>query len=156
MAECKCVINDVKQGKSYQKEIVNDDFVGKKIGDKLSGSSFGLIGYELQITGGSDNAGLPMRPDLSMIGRRKMLVRKGDVGSRIKEKGKILRKTVVGNTIDERTAQINFKIIKYGAKNVQELLGGEKKEEGKTETKPAQQPKQEASKTEDTSKEKKK
>ncbi len=139
MAEIKCVISDAKSGKSYQKAVDETVFLAKKIGEKISGSHFGLTGYELQITGGSDRSGFPMRQEIDTAGRKKILLKKGYVGSRIKKKGLILRKTVVGNTISANTAQVNAKIITYGSKSVEELLGIQPKEsEQKAETKQAE------------------
>ena len=132
--ECKCVINDGKTGKSYQKAIAVDAFVGKKVGETMPGTIVGLTGYELKITGGSDYAGFPMRPEINMGGRKKMVLGKGDVGSRTKEKGLFLRKTVVGNIVGMQTAQLNMMITKHGTKSVEELLGIKPKEgEQKTE-----------------------
>ena len=128
MVECKCVINDGKTGKSYQKQVQVDDFVGKKIGEKLSGAIIGLLGYELEITGGSDVAGFPMKKEIMGAGRKKMMLKKGDTGANIPTKGMMLRKTIVGNTVGTNTAQINVKIIKQGTKSVEELIGVPPKE----------------------------
>ncbi len=138
MAEIKCVISDAKNGRSYQKAVDDTPFIGKKIGEKISGSYIGLTGYELQITGGSDKSGFPMRQEIEGIGRKKILLKKGNVGARIKKKGLILRKTIVGNTIGANTAQINLKIATYGSKSIEELLGIQPKEE-KTEESPKKQ-----------------
>ena len=143
MAEFKIVINDVKTGKSYQKTVSDSSLVGKKIGDKVDGKVVGLTGYELEIKGGSDTAGFPMIVTVDTSGRKKALLSKGP-GVKIKRDGMIKRKTVRGNTISDKTAQINLKIIKYGTKKVEELLGIEKKEESpaaeekKSEEKPAE------------------
>jgi len=40
--EFKFVISDPKTGKSYQKALNNEWFVGKKIGDKVEGNLVGL------------------------------------------------------------------------------------------------------------------
>lgn len=133
MAELKCVIGDVKAGRTYQRAVALDALTGRKIGETVPGSLFGLSGYELQITGGSDTAGFPMRKDLDGSLRKKIMLKKGDVGVRQKEKGVVIRKTVRGNTINNLTAQVNMKILKYGTKSVEELFGVEKKEEKKEE-----------------------
>ncbi len=132
MPEIKCVMNDGKTGKSYQKVSADDSFVGRKIGDKVPGNLLGLTGYELKITGGSDSAGFPMRQDIEGGGRKKLLMNKG-VG--IKQGKDFLRKTVRGNTINAFTMQVNMKIINYGSKSVEELLGIQPKEEKKEEAK---------------------
>ncbi len=137
MAEVKIVINDVKSGKSYQKVGELEDFIGKKMGEKVDGSSIGLEGYELQISGGSDDAGFPMRGDVGGSIRKKGLF-KGGVGVTTKRHGQMIRKSVRGNTVSEMAAQINLKITKYGSQNVEDCLGikkDEKKEEPKEEKK---------------------
>jgi small subunit ribosomal protein S6e len=115
MAEFKIVLS-TKDGKSYQREVKDADarpFLGKKIGDSISGDAFGLPGYEVQILGGSDFCGFPMRPDVSGTGRKRILAVAG-VGIRKKEKGIRQRKTVCGNTIHGKIAQINLKVLKEG------------------------------------------
>jgi len=60
MVSFKVVIG-TKEGKCLQKEVAEPDataFLGKKIGDKITGETIGLTGYEFEITGGSDYAGL--------------------------------------------------------------------------------------------------
>ncbi len=134
MPELKCVINDGKAGKSYQKVLTENPFLGKKVGDKIGGSDLGLVGYELEITGGSDSAGFPMLKNVDGSGRKKLLLKAG-TGARKLKKGVKVRKTVRGNTIADVTAQVNMKVIKYGTKTVPELLGIQVKEEKKEESK---------------------
>src|SRR3989338_353192 len=137
MAEFKCVVNDTKTGKSYTKPLTDNTGVsGRKIGDKVTGSIVDLPGYELQIMGGSDIAGFPMRQDLNMNTRKKLLVRKGDVGIRKAIRGTIYRKTVSGNTVSDITAQLNLKVIQHGSKSIEDLWGI-KKEEKPVEAAPA-------------------
>lgn len=156
MAEFKVTVNDVKTGKSFQKSFDTDLFLNKKIGDKINGDNLGLKGYELEITGGSDNAGIAIRRDAPGIGRKRPLLTSG-VGIRNKRKGKKVRKTVHGNTIDSTVVQVNLKVTKYGSKKVEESLGvakeeGEQKEaEPKTEApkeEPVEEKKEEAPKEE--------
>ncbi|MBU0472280.1 MAG: 30S ribosomal protein S6e [Nanoarchaeota archaeon] len=116
MAEYKINIGDPKTGKSLKKDIVGieaKEFLSKKIGDKVTGSKIGFPGYEFEITGGSDSSGFPMRKDVIGVGRKKVLITCG-VGTRHKRKGTRLRRTVAGNTIGQKTVQINLKILKYG------------------------------------------
>ena len=137
MAEIKCVVNDTKTGKSYTKALTDNTGVsGRKIGDKLTGSVVDLPGYELQIMGGSDIAGFPMRQDLNMNTRKKLLVKQGDVGIRHAQRGTIYRKTVSGNTASDITAQLNLKVIHHGSKSIEDLWGI-KKEEKAVEAAPA-------------------
>jgi len=127
MAEFKLIINDPKTGKSYKKVLETDAFRGKKIGNQVSGGEFGLKGYELEITGGSDKVGFPMRKDNEGVHRKKALLTKG-LGMKKKRKGLRLRRTIAGNTIHAGISQINLKITKYGAESSEKLLGVEKKE----------------------------
>ncbi len=129
MVEFRLTINDVKTGKSYKKLVTAveaDMFIGKKIKDKILGSEFGLKDYELEITGGSDTSGFPMRYDLPIPERKKILIVEG-IGAKLKRKGVKQRKTVVGNTLSHNISQINLKVVKYGSKSLDEILG--KKEE---------------------------
>ena len=131
--ELKIVLSDPKTGKSYQKVVKDADakaFMGLKIGAMVKGELLNLAGYEFQITGGSDYAGFPMRPDIPGILRKRILAVSG-IGIKQKEKGLKRRKTVAGNTIYEKTAQVNMKVAKAG----KGLLGEEKPKEGE-EAKP--------------------
>lgn len=127
MPEFKLTINDCKTGRSYQKSVDTDIFKDKKVGDVVKADSIGLPDYELQITGGSDKEGFPIRSDMPGVGRRKALLTRGP-GVKIKRKGLKIRKSVRGNTISLAVSQINLKITKYGAKSVEELFGVKKEE----------------------------
>jgi len=136
MVDFKIVISDPSTGKTYQKEVKDDDarkFIGLKIGDKLKGDFLELGNVELEVTGGSDYCGFPMRKDVLGVGRKRILA-VGGVGIRNKEKGIKKRKTVCGNTIHAKISQINARVI--GGKPVK--VKEEKKEEKpKVEEKPA-------------------
>ncbi len=88
---------------------------GKHLGEEFKGELIDRTGYVFRITGGSDNAGFPMRTDVNGTARRKVLLA-GGVGFRPKRKGIRIRKTVCGNTVGERTAQLNVRIVKAGPK----------------------------------------
>jgi small subunit ribosomal protein S6e len=119
--EIKCTINDPKTGKSYNKTIEKELVSNKKIRDTVPGNLFGLTGYELKITGGSDDAGFPMRPEINTTGRKKILV-KNSIGVKVNKKGMLKRKTVRGNIIGEKIAQLNLTVLKSGTKPIKELL----------------------------------
>ena len=116
------VINDPKTGKSYKKEGDAQIYMGRKIGEKVDGNSIGLKGYELEITGGSDAQGFPMRGDLDVVGRKRPLVVSG-VGSKGTYKGVKHRKTVHCKTVDENINQLNVKIVKFGSESIEKALG---------------------------------
>jgi len=129
MPEFKLTINDVKTGKSYKKVISDEDsdtFRGKKIKDKVDGAGIGLKGYEFEITGGSDNAGFPMRGDIEGSARKRPLISKGP-GVKIKRKGMRTRKRLAGNQLNHLTSQINLKVVKYGAEELVKVFGKEEK-----------------------------
>lgn len=132
MPEIKCVINDAKAGKSYSKALEDHIFSGRKIGDKVSGGAIGLAGYELEITGGSDSAGIPMLKSLDMAARKRLILRKGFALRRGKKKSlqkdAICRRSVRGNQVSQFTAQLNLKVIQYGTKPITELWSIQPKE----------------------------
>jgi small subunit ribosomal protein S6e len=152
----KIVVSDPKTKKAYQVKKELPILAGKKIGEKFDGSVLGLNGFTLEITGGSDNDGFPMRKDLDGTMRRKALLTKGTGfrGYKIKKKrgkkikvrikGMRRRKYIRGNTISNNIAQVNCKILE-GKGDIAKLLGIEKKEETgekKVEQKPVEKPKE--------------
>ena len=103
-------------GSCFQREVKEADadyFLGKKIGDKVQGTHFGLDGYEFLITGGSDYAGFPMRRDVDGAARKRIFAVEG-IGLKKRGKGVKYRFTVAGKTVHEKTAQINLKVLKEG------------------------------------------
>jgi len=93
---------------------INDErtkaFIGLKIGDYVDGSIIGLKGVRLKITGGSDNSGFPMRPDIPG-GVKKRVLLSGPPGFHPRKKGERRRKTVRGNIITPDIVQINTMIV---------------------------------------------
>ncbi len=147
----KVVISDPKTRKAYQKEIEQkaSGLLGKKIGEKISGTPLGLVGYELEITGGSDKDGFPMRRDVEGTARKRILVSSGP-GFHPKKKGQRKRKSIRGNTISAFISQVNVKVTGYGQKSIESLLGIAKPEKEK----PAEEKKEEVSETEEKGEEK--
>ncbi|MFQ6020529.1 MAG: S6e family ribosomal protein [Candidatus Aenigmatarchaeota archaeon] len=151
----KIVISDPKTRKAYQIEKELPILIGMKIGDTFDGSPLGLTGFKLEITGGSDKDGVPMRKDLEGTMRRKALLTKGTGfrGYKIKKKrgkkikvkikGMRKRKYIRGNTISNDIAQVNVKIIE-GEGNIPAMLGikGEEKKEEVKEEKPKEEVKE--------------
>ncbi|MBU3942070.1 MAG: 30S ribosomal protein S6e [Nanoarchaeota archaeon] len=137
MVDFKVVISDANTGKTYQKEVKDENarkFLGLKIGDKLKADFLGIGNIEVEVTGGSDYCGFPMRKDVLGTGRKKILA-VGGVGIKSKEKGIKQRKTVCGNTIHAKISQINVKILSGKPLKVKE----EKKEKKhKAEENPAE------------------
>jgi small subunit ribosomal protein S6e len=122
MVEFKAVINDPKSGKSYQRTISGNmagQLVGKKVGDDVDGLFVQLPGYKLKITGGSDNAGFPMRGDLTGPRRRGVLV-SGGVGFHPIRGGMRKRKSLRGGAISPDIQQVNLKITTRGPKSIED------------------------------------
>lgn len=121
----RVVISDPQSGKAYQveaKDAAANKFLGRKIGDVVDGDAVGMPGYSIEITGGSDREGFPLRRDLPGSKRRKILIA-GGTGYHPLEKGRRKRKSVHGRDISADVGQINAKITERGAKPVEELLG---------------------------------
>jgi len=117
MAEFKLVIGDPASKRSYPKEAKDqaaNTFIGKKIGDTIKGEVLDLSGYEFQITGGSDIAGIPMRKGIIGQARRKILA-SGGTGFKENESGVKIKKSVRGEVISPQTVQINLKVTKQGS-----------------------------------------
>lgn len=128
--EIKINVGDPKSKKTHTFTMSAEDsksVLGKKIGDMIRGELINKSGYEFQITGGSDNAGFPMRRDSQGIGRRQLLITRS-TGNRVTPKGVRIRKTVSGNTVSEQTSQLNVKVVKHGKEPLVEA-----KEEPKAE-----------------------
>lgn len=130
--EFKVVISD--SGKTYQKEIKGEEaarLVGLRIGDVFDGGMIGEAG-QLQVTGGTDKDGFPMRKGIPGA-RRVRILMKGGPAFIPKEDGERRKKQVRGDTISEYIVQVNTKIIQKGEKVVKEA---KKVEEKKEEEKP--------------------
>jgi len=144
MAIFKVVVSEPKSRKSFQVEVDQSKaagLIGKKIGDEFNGDLVGLVGYALQITGGTDKDGFPMHPGLKGSGRKKLLLTEPP-GFHPRLKGQRRRKAVRGNTISDEIVQINAKVIKMGEKPLEQLVPKKKKEEPKEKEKPKEAPKE--------------
>jgi small subunit ribosomal protein S6e len=141
MVEFRVVVNDTKNGKSYQVQVSGhhaNSLIGKKIGDEVDGIFISLPGYKLNITGGTDKDGFTMKKDLPGTVRRKLLL-SGGKGFKPLEKGMRKKKSVRGNTINQDIVQINMKVAKAGSKPIDNLIKledkGESPKEEKTDNK---------------------
>lgn len=149
------VVNDTNSdnnGRSYNMSVSGNNlsqFLGKKIGDVVDGIFVGegeqtLAGYKLEITGGSDKTGTPMRSDLSGGNRQSILVtestgfkghslvhktKKGEKKRfRYKPDGMRKRRNFRGNTVTQDTRQINLKVIEAANKSLADILGASSEE----------------------------
>ena len=146
----KIVVSEPKSKKAWQIEKDVPLLVGKKVGEKFDGSMLGLSGFTLEVTGGSDKDGFPMRPDLEGSQRKKALLTRG-IGFRgrkkikkkvFKVKGMRKRKFIRGNTISDDIMQVNCKIVE-GEGDIPKILGIQPKEEEKSEQPKEEKPKEE-------------
>lgn len=113
MAKFKVIVSDPEDGTSKTFELEDAravPLIGKKIGDVIDGAVLGLSGYKLQITGGSDKDGFPMRPNVHGGVRRKVVL-SGGVGFNPENEGQRRRKMVRGNVITDEIVQVNMKIV---------------------------------------------
>ena len=140
----KMVLADPKTGKSYKLDLDAEkekEMLGKSIGMEMEAAILGLPGYTLKITGGSDKNGFVMKGDLPGPAKRKILGATG-IGFDPKINGQRRRKFVRGNEISADTSQINAKLIGYGDKKIEKLLGLEPEEEPVVEEPTAEEPKE--------------
>jgi small subunit ribosomal protein S6e len=129
--EIKVNVGDPKSKRTVTLTMSADNaksLFGKRIGDKIRGELVEKQGYEFEITGGSDNAGFPMRKDVTGTGRRRILITRS-TGNRVTPLGVRIRKTVAGNTVSEFTSQINVKVVKHGSQPLVEEKAEEKPSE---------------------------
>ena len=138
MVEFKVVVNDTKNGRSHQVQVSGhhaNSLIGKKIGEEVDGIFISLPGYKLQITGGTDKDGFPMRADFPGMGRRRLLLSEGR-GFKAIEGGMRKKKSVKGNTVNQNIVQINMKVTKYSSRSIDNLIKTtEKSESSKEEVK---------------------
>ena len=125
MAEFTVAVSDPESGHTYQVEVDGQDanrFIGRELGDEVDGGAVGLDGYTLELTGGSDTAGRPMRPDVRGVGT-KSIMSDGGVGYEPTTDGERKRITIRGREVSDETRQINAKIVGRGSDDVDALLG---------------------------------
>jgi len=146
----KLDIGDPSSKKTYHLEVSLDPFLGKKLGNPISGPSikeFPFEGYEFEITGASSISGHPAIKNVVGSGLKKVLLMHGKgmkkkprkEGKKMRgysnPKGLRMKKTVHTNLISEDIMQINLKVIKSGPQPLAKILGKEEKVEEKKEEK---------------------
>jgi small subunit ribosomal protein S6e len=125
MAEFTVAVADPESGTTYQIEVEDQDanrFIGRELGEEVEGSAVGLDGYTLELTGGSDDAGRPMRTDLDGPDLDAVLL-EGGTGYNPSREGERKRVTVRGREVSDATRQINARIAQRGSQPVDDLLG---------------------------------
>lgn len=126
MATFTVVVGDPESGASYQLEAEDQDanrFLGRSIGEEVEGSSVGLDGYTLEITGGSDEAGRPLNDSVAGANLREILMTGRQTGYKPTRDGERRRITVRGREVSDAVAQVNAAIVGRGDADVEELLG---------------------------------
>jgi small subunit ribosomal protein S6e len=127
MAEFTVAVSDPDDGMTYQVDVSDQDanrFIGRELGEEVDGSAVGLDGYTLELTGGSDNAGRPMRDDVRGANLKSIML-EGGTGYNPERDGERKRVTVRGREISDDTRQINARIAEHGGQPVDELLADE-------------------------------
>ncbi len=117
MPEFKAVLSNPKDGTSKLLALTSDQssaLVGLKIGETFEGERIGVPGVKLQIRGGSDNSGFPMRPDLQGGVKRRILVSTGP-GFKPSAPGERVKKMMRGNTITDDIVQVNLRMLEAEA-----------------------------------------
>ena len=125
MAEFTVAVSDPEDGHTYQIDVDGQDanrFIGRELGDEVDGGAVGLDGYTLELTGGSDTSGRPMRPDVRGVATKEIMS-DGGVGFEPTTDGERKRITVRGREVSDDTRQINAKIAARGSDDVADLLG---------------------------------
>jgi len=130
-----------KDGKTFKLEAEAPELKEQRLGDVIKGEliSPDLAGYEMQITGTSDIAGITSLESVEGIGLKKVLLGYGKgmhrrpKGNKKKRKrpanGLKLRKTIRGKVISDTISQINTKVIKQGSKKLSEIFPEQNKHE---------------------------
>jgi|GEM_PF-88431 len=125
MATFAAVVSDPETGHSYQVEVDGQDanrFLGRSIGETVDGDAVGLSGYTVEITGGSDAAGRPMRGDVGGAALSEVLLA-GGTGYEPSRDGERKRVTVRGREVSDEIVQLNLAIDERGDQRVEVLLG---------------------------------
>jgi small subunit ribosomal protein S6e len=113
MADFKVVVSDPDSGRTTQVEVDGQDanrFLGRELGEEVDGAAVGLDGATLELTGGSDDAGRPLRADVSGPDLTEVLL-EGGVGFQPTRDGERKRVTVRGRELSDAVAQINAKVV---------------------------------------------
>ncbi|WP_136690138.1 30S ribosomal protein S6e [Halorhabdus amylolytica] len=127
MADFTVAVADPEAGDTYQVEVEGQDanrFVGRELGDEVDGGAVGLDGFTLELTGGSDDAGRPLRADVRGTDLKSILL-EGGTGFNPERDGQRKRVTVRGREVSDMVRQLNVRIAEYGDGDVDELLGAE-------------------------------
>ncbi|PSQ09153.1 30S ribosomal protein S6e [Halobacteriales archaeon QS_5_68_33] len=125
MAEFTVAVADPDDGTTYQVDVDGQDanrFVGREVGEEVDGGAVGLSGATLEITGGSDDTGRPMREDVRGTQLAEVLL-DGGTGFEPTREGERRRVTVRGREVSDETRQINVRVVSAGDADPVDALG---------------------------------
>jgi small subunit ribosomal protein S6e len=117
MAKFKVIVSDPQSGASKVVELEEaraSPFIGRKLGETIDGAVVDMPAHKVQVTGGSDTDGVPMRSNVHG-GVRRAVVLSGGSGFKSTRKGGRKRKSVRGDIITDEISQINVKIVERPA-----------------------------------------
>jgi len=140
MAKFKIIVSDPETGKSQALEVEGTraaPIVGRRLGEIIEGTSVGMPGYKLRISGGSDKDGFPMRPNIHGGVRVSVILSEG-TGFHPSRAGERQRKTLRGNVITEDIVQVNMKVVEKPKKKEKRPKREKKKNGGESTEKAAQ------------------
>ena len=130
MAKFKVIVSDPETGTSKVVELEGAraaPLIGRKIGETIEGAIVDSPAHKVQIVGGSDKDGVPMRPSVHG-GVRRNVVLSGGVGFNPHNKGERKRKAVRGNVVTDEIVQVNAKIVEKPKKSAESKTEKPKKE----------------------------
>jgi small subunit ribosomal protein S6e len=130
MAKFKVIVSDPETGTSKVVELEGAraaPLIGRKIGETIEGAIVDSPAHKVQIVGGSDKDGVPMRPSVHG-GVRRNVVLSGGVGFNPKNSGERKRKAVRGNVVTDDIVQVNAKIVEKPKKRAESKKEQPKKE----------------------------
>jgi len=113
MAKFKVIVSNPQDGTSKVIEVEEAraaSFIGRKLGETIDGIVVDMPATKMQLLGGSDKDGVPMRGNVHGGIRRQVVLSDGP-GFKPKNKGERRRKTVRGDTITDEIVQINLKSL---------------------------------------------
>jgi small subunit ribosomal protein S6e len=147
MAKFKVIVSDPETGTSSVLELEEaraSPLIGRRLGEIIDGSIVNLPGHKVQIMGGSDKDGFPMRQNVHGGVRRRVIL-SGGVGFKSKNTGERRRKTIRGNVITDEIVQVNMKTVEKPKQSKEAKK--EKVKEKKEKPKPEKETEQETQST---------
>jgi len=128
MPTFQVVVGDPESGDSHAFDVdgqAANRFIGRELGEEVDGSAVGLDGYTLELTGGSDDAGRPMREDIAGASLTEVMLAERATGYHPERDGERRRVTVRGREVTEAVVQINATVSESGGDPIPVALGEE-------------------------------